>query len=455
MAKRRQTTGMPDKKRQERAQAEDALENASLLDNLLGNPTTRAEREEALNRLIIRGTIAIVVLLVLLIGSVLLYENVAVPNQSVATVNGESISVNEFRNRVNFERERILQLAINRQEQINQQATMFGMEPDQLLQQDQQYQAWVNELNFPDQLGQRVLDDMVDDLLVEQQAEDLGISVDDAAVESSINDFFGYDPTAVALLGADPTETPIPTETPTPFVSPTPTLIPTETPIPSPTPVDPEATAEATADVEATEEFTPIPSPTLSSDERQATHEANVEGFRDLMRTSAGVSDDVTDDFFRQQALRDAIAESLLPEDETVLYVNSRHILVETEEEAFEVLNALENGELFASLAQAVSTDTGSGSRGGELGWAPVENYVPEFEAAVTEAEIGEVTGPVESEFGYHIIQVRAREERDVEGDELEQIRIRRFNNWLETLREENTDNIDLADNWPDFVPQS
>ncbi len=144
--------------------------------------------------------------------------------------------------------------------------------------------------------------------------------------------------------------------------------------------------------------------------------------------------------------------DAVVTTDTTATFVSSRHILVETEEEALEVIAALESGESFAALAQARSTDTGSGSNGGELGWSPVGSYVPEFQDAVSTAEIGSIVGPVESEFGYHIIQVRAREEREIEGDQRDQLRNAEFQRWIEAKREENEANIEINDDWPSYL---
>jgi peptidyl-prolyl cis-trans isomerase C len=87
-----------------------------------------------------------------------------------------------------------------------------------------------------------------------------------------------------------------------------------------------------------------------------------------------------------------------------------RHILVESENEAEEILAELEDGEDFAELAEERSIDPGSGAQGGELGSFPRGAYVPEFDDAAWDAEIDEIVGPVETDFGFHIIQVTAAE---------------------------------------------
>lgn len=82
------------------------------------------------------------------------------------------------------------------------------------------------------------------------------------------------------------------------------------------------------------------------------------------------------------------------------------HILVETEPEAQSVLDRLADGEEFTDLAVELSTDPGSGAAGGELGCAPSSNYVPPFAEAVDTAELGQYVGPVESDFGFHVLVV-------------------------------------------------
>jgi parvulin-like peptidyl-prolyl isomerase len=89
--------------------------------------------------------------------------------------------------------------------------------------------------------------------------------------------------------------------------------------------------------------------------------------------------------------------------------VCASHILVETEEEAEAVIGRLDAGEEFAAVAQEVSTDPGSGPTGGSLGCASPADYVTEFAEATMTAPIGEVTDPVETEYGFHVILVEDR----------------------------------------------
>jgi parvulin-like peptidyl-prolyl isomerase len=164
---------------------------------------------------------------------------------------------------------------------------------------------------------------------------------------------------------------------------------------------------------------------------------------------AVGVSQNDLRAFFAEEVLRDKVMESVVgpapTEQEQVLV---RHILVNTEAEANDVLSALQNGESFAALARAVSQDdgqsdgiatgaAGSASRGGLLDWAGRGSYVDAFEEAVWNAEVGQVLGPIQTEFGYHIIQVTDKQVRPLIGAQSEQAQERAFREWLDAQREE------------------
>jgi foldase protein PrsA len=95
--------------------------------------------------------------------------------------------------------------------------------------------------------------------------------------------------------------------------------------------------------------------------------------------------------------------------------VCAAHILVATTEEATSVLDRLEGGDDFAAVAVELSLDTGSGANGGDLGCTVPSGYVESFADGAMTAEIGDVVGPIESQFGFHLIRVDSRTEATVE----------------------------------------
>jgi peptidyl-prolyl cis-trans isomerase C len=99
---------------------------------------------------------------------------------------------------------------------------------------------------------------------------------------------------------------------------------------------------------------------------------------------------------------------------------NASHILVETEEEAQAIIDELTAGADFADLAAERSIGP-SGPNGGQLGWFMAGMMVPEFENAVFELEPGEVSAPVQTQFGWHVILLN--ETREQEPPALDEVR--------------------------------
>ncbi len=444
MSKKTQTTGLP-KRRRRRAAATAAIDSDAAQSQADSDYKSRAEREQRLQRLAIRAVAGVIAILAVIVAIAFAVEQLFIPNQVLAVVNGENITVREFREEYNLERAR-LRLQLN-------QIQNSGFDLQQLSQQEP-YRTWLSEFNVPDQLGLRVINDMVDDRLVAQEASARSISVNDEVLEKEIQDFFGFDPTAVALIGAEPTETPQPTITPSPFVSPTPTVIPTLTATPTPGEAE-----QAEGETETEPTVTPQPTvvePTLSPEEVRENFQENQDSYRSFLSIN-GIADETVAAFFERMALEALLAEDLLGAEGTLLYADARHILLETEAEAELALGALRAGESFADLARAISTDPGSGARGGELGETFVGNYVPEFRKAIEEAEIGELVGPVQSEFGYHILQVRSKDERagDEYASQLEQAKQRELELFIENLREQKAEQFEVYDSWLNYIPRN
>lgn len=101
--------------------------------------------------------------------------------------------------------------------------------------------------------------------------------------------------------------------------------------------------------------------------------------------------------------------------------IETSHILVETEEEAREVIQLVTDGTPFADLATERSKDTGSGANGGELGWLRRGETVEPFENAAFALQPNTFTAdPIQSQFGWHVILVSDR--RDIEHPSLEEV---------------------------------
>ncbi len=88
----------------------------------------------------------------------------------------------------------------------------------------------------------------------------------------------------------------------------------------------------------------------------------------------------------------------------------ARHILVDSERQCVELKNQIEQGANFADIAKQYS-NCPSGQDGGELGEFGPGMMVPEFDKVVFSAPLNQVQGPVQTQFGYHLLEVTSRSE--------------------------------------------
>lgn len=183
----------------------------------------------------------------------------------------------------------------------------------------------------------------------------------------------------------------------------------------------------------------------------------DVESEIEFMKDTYGDSYDliVQQNFGDEESLRQLIRTSLLREQAALEDVeitdeeikeryerskyefDAQHILVEDLETAEEVKQKLDDGEDFAELAKEYSVDS-SAESGGDLGTFSAGKMVKEFEDAVYSMEPGDISDPVESEFGFHIIKVN--DKREVEED------IGEFEDMKEELRRQlASEKVDMA----------
>jgi parvulin-like peptidyl-prolyl isomerase len=371
-------------------------------------------REAEMNRRILIALAAVGVLLLILIGVGVLQELFITPNQPVVTINGDRVSTRDYQKLVKY--------------------------------------AWYQQnlqgqpVTDPQGTSLQVLDDAVDNALIEEQAQQRNITVSDDEITQQIETYFGYYRVP-----------------PTPF--------PTVTPAPTAT-VDPAAT-EPTA--------TPAPTMTPAPTATPVSQEAYQTAYQDYLRrlnTATGMTESDFRQMVRQDLLRQKLYEDVTKDTPaTAEQVNAQHILVairtpaptatptteggptatptaegaptatptpEPRDDAqalaliTEIRQRIDAGEDFAALAKQYSDDPGSKEQGGELGWfARDMGLVKEFEDAAFQLQAGEISQPVKTQFGYHLIKVLERDPaRPLEEYFVQQKQAEAWQAWLTQQRD-------------------
>jgi len=218
-----------------------------------------------------------------------------------------------------------------------------------------------------------------------------------------------------------------------------------------------------TATTAPTATATGIPTITPTSAPSPTPTEYTEQGFKDLynetvdsLKTSAEISEKdlryiITSQLYRQKMLKIVLEElGVKPEEEQVW---ARHILVADEATAKDILQRLEGGEDWSNLASEFSTDTSNKELGGDLGWFGRGAMVAEFEDTAFKLKAGEISPePVETSFGWHLIQVLGHENRPLSESAYQQLQSQKFDEWLKTIRD--SAEIEIRDYWLELVPE-
>ncbi|MGA2505275.1 MAG: peptidylprolyl isomerase [Anaerolineales bacterium] len=412
----------------------------------------RLERERRQTRLITSIAIGVVVIIVGLIGYGVLNETILKSREPIVTVNGESVTLREFQVQVRVSRQQY----VDQYMQYYQFAQMFGIDPTTDPNMSQTLNQIQTQLATPSNIGQAVIDNITNDLLIRQYAKANGIVVTAADMDKAVHDAFSYFP--------DGTPTPTPTITPFSYstldatqfalVSPTPlpTNTPTQTLAPTPT-LDLTATATTIPTITPTETITPVPSLTPTSTPYtlsgfQTSYEAALANYAKLGMTEA----DFRKEFFESPLYRTKVSAIVTANvAHTQEQVWARHILVADEATAQSIRAQLVAGADFATLAAANSIDTGSKDKGGDLGWFGRGTMVQEFETAAFALQIGEISQPVQSTDGWHIIEVLGHEVRPLTETEYNDAVTAAFTQWLTDQKTAAT--VVVASDWTTNVP--
>lgn len=183
---------------------------------------------------------------------------------------------------------------------------------------------------------------------------------------------------------------------------------------------------------------------TLSEEELESQVEADIDvgggqaAFDEWLQATGQTREDYKQ-MLRQsllsQRVLDAVTAGVPAEAEQV---HARHIVVDSEEAAQEILTLLQQGADFVALARERSVDVATKDNGGDLGWFPQGLVVPELEVAAFALQPGQVSGVVRLGEGYHIVQVVEREVARPLSPEMQMdLMLAMFDQWLAELRAE------------------
>ena len=320
----------------------------------------------------------------------------------VASLNGTDITLDEFKEAVRYKRFSTLQ----EYQYIAYLYSMYNMPLDESL--NKKYETILSEDGKTD-LGQQTIDQLVYDIILEAESKKAGISVTQEEVNDSLKQMFGIteesaadqaDTAADTLLDSNSSDM---------------------------TPPEPEISQEAKLQTAIDEYFT------------------------------AAVGDLFSQDFFTNQIYYSLLESKLL--DETVFadhvfeaeMVSARHILVETEEIAKEVLGKLEAGEKWDDLAAAYSKDASNKDNSGNLGWFARGMLVKPFEDAAFSLEAGEISDPIKTDYGYHIIASDGKEIRPLEDEALNNAKNELYKTWYKEVNSEYQP--ETSDIWMENIP--
>ncbi|HSM58972.1 MAG TPA: SurA N-terminal domain-containing protein [Candidatus Sulfomarinibacteraceae bacterium] len=304
---------------------------------------------------------AIVALLVLVLIVAVVVEYVVRPRQPVATVNGTNVALNDWQNRVRYQRAQFI-IALEDQLEAFQDVSLvqqFAQQQIALLQQ-------------PELLGELVLEQMIDEELIRQAALERGIRVSDEEVEERLGEQFNY------FGGDSPTPMPTPTDTvePTPSLTPIPTeviteVVPTNTPMP-------------TVGADATQPALPTATP-VSEEAYQSQLNELLSRYREM-----GVSEATYRNALRAQIFQEKLADRLAEEQNLSSEEEMASIFVISfgaEEEAEEGLQRIEEegylevwNRIRSAPADAEEPEPGTAA---EALWRTQEQLAQQYGAAV------------------------------------------------------------------------
>jgi parvulin-like peptidyl-prolyl isomerase len=330
------------------------------------------EREQRQQHLVYLAGGVLVLVVALIFGGALLYDNLLRANESVAQVGSENITAGQLLDEV-----RPTARAID-----TQAKQISGANPASLTQ-----YVEGQKRQLPDQ----AMNDLLEATILQQEANARGISVSQSDVDARLQQVV-----ATYQAASNPT---------------------------------PEATAEASPTTTVTS-GTPTPLPTLQP--------ADYDAARKKLLDQTGLTEQderkqVSRAIVRERVQQAIGAEQVLATQEQV---HAQHIVMPSEDQARDVLNQLQAGADFATLARQVSTDSATKDSGGDLGWFARGAKAKAVEDAAFALQPGQLSDVIANGGSFEILQVLERDpNRPLAQDQLTSQRTQAFNTWLSQKR--------------------
>jgi parvulin-like peptidyl-prolyl isomerase len=387
------------------------------------------------------GLIGAAVLILVILGAGAFWEYQIKPNQTIATVNGEEITREEYwkyqtvtlYNQARLYEDYALQVTGQQQTQFLMYAAQFD---------EMRSDVWGGT-----DVSEPTVQQMIEDRLYVAGAEEMGIDLSEPVLQQyALNNFA---PAGESLVTPVPTPTMIPTRAA--WATETQQALETQQSIAMGTPEGSLATPVGTPG--ATPVGTPSASPAANIEGTRINAQAEFELFQDEVFEDAHISlDEYMQMIVKPQVARDKVNTRLTSEVPQVAeQVEVQHILVATEDLANETWERIQGGASFDEVAKSTSTDTVSAPTGGKLGWITKQQMPDAFTEAAFSTEPGEVTGPVNTEYGWHIIKVTDKaQERPMSEIQYTLAKTEAVENWLEAQKQE----TDISSDYYEPTPE-
>jgi len=371
------------------------------------------EKEDRQKRIIIIATISVLVIVFALVAYGVIDRFVLTPKVTIIELEDQTISADQFEQQVKWRRRNLImdvdQMLMTFQ-QLGGTQEVFGYFEQQLM-------LAVNSLQQPLLVGQDVLQALTEDIILLVEAEKMGVIVDDVRIDNEIQEAFGY------FVGGTAT--------------PAATLAPSSTP-----------TTSDNQDGEPDPTATPLLQPTEYTEE---LFNNNYQEFL-LSVMDVGISEETIRDIIKISVIREEIIEIVSADiAQEAEHVWIRHILVADEDTANEVIEKLADGEDFADLAAEYSLDTSNKDNGGDLDWFSRGAMVQPFEEAAFALEVGEISDPVQTDFGWHIMESLGKDDLLLDPSAYQQLRNQAYVDWMS--EKETIYQPIINENWSKFVP--